>query len=120
MAVRDVILPINGGQHILRSDLGAWAAVEDIGEDYLTLVKRLDEPGPKMRTILLLLWAYLDHERPRPSLDEVRRWVTTENFGAVTTAIVTAFRDGIPPEAMANPPEADAGIGESSANSPPV
>lgn len=122
MAVRDVVLQINGGQHILRSDLGAWAAVEDLGEDYIALIRRLDGEvaGPKMRTILLLLWAYLDHERPRPALDDVKRWVTTENFAAVTMAVVQAYRDGLPEDVPKSPPEADAGTGQPSASSAPA
>jgi len=117
--VRDVVLQINGGSHVLRSDLGAWAAVEDTGEDYMALVKRLSEPGPKMRSILLLFWAYLDHEQPRPSLEEVKRWVTSENFGAVTAAVLSAFQDGVPAES-GGPPLADAGTGQSSASSLPA
>lgn len=119
MAVRDVIIELNGTSHVLRSDLGAWAAIEDTGENYLALVQRLEDASPKMRPILLLLWGYLDHERPRPSLDEVKRWVTTANFSAVTAAIVEAFRDGAP-EITGPPPLADAGTGQSSANSPPA
>ena len=121
MAVRDVIVQLNGGSHVLRSDLGAWAALEDVGEDYLGLIKRLETDQPKMRAILLLLWAYLDHETPRPSLVEVRRWVTSENFGAVTKAVVEAFRDGNPiPTESPGPPEAGAGTGQPPANSPPA
>lgn len=121
MAVRDVVLAINGGQHVLRSDLGAWAAVEDAGDDYVALVKRLGNEGPKMRAVLLLLWAYLDHETPRPTLEQVKRWVTTENFGAVTQAVVEAYHDGMPePTESPGPPAADAGTGQPSASSPPA
>lgn len=116
MAVRDVVLDLNGASHVLRSDLGAWAAIEDQGENYLTLVQGLNDASPKMRPILLLLWGYLDHEQPRPSLAEVKRWVTTANFNAVTQAIVMAFRDGVPEVTGSPPPAADAGIGQSSAN----
>jgi hypothetical protein len=121
MAVRDVVIRINGGQHVLRSDLGAWAAVEDAGEDYLALIKRLNTDGPKMRAVLLLFWAYLDHETPRPSLEEVKRWVTSENFGMVTKAVAEAFRDGQPEATESSgPPTADAGTGQPSASAPPV
>jgi hypothetical protein len=121
MAVRDVIIELNGAPHILRSDLGAWASVEDVGEDYMALVKKITDPGPKMRAILLLALAYLDHEKPRPSLDDVKRWITSENFGQVTDAVVQAFRDGQPePSASPGPPAADAGTGHSSASSPPA
>jgi len=120
MAVRDVVLELNGTQHILRSDLGAWAALEDQGEDYLALIKSLETPSPKMRAILLLLWAYLDHEDPRPSLKEVKRWVTTENFRAATEAVVEAFRDGIPATESPGPPAAGDGIGQPPANLLPV
>lgn len=119
MAVRDVFCELNGAPHILRSDLGAWAAIEDAGEDYLALIRRLVEEGPKMRAILLLTWGYLDHETPRPSLEDVKRWVTTDNFGVVTQAVVTAYQDGIPSESP-GPLAADAGTGQSSASSPPA
>lgn len=121
MAVREVRVALNGGAHVLRSDLGAWAAIEDAGADYLALVSRLSEPGPKMRSILLLLWAYLDHETPRPSMAEVKRWVTTENFGAVTQAVVEAFRDGVPETTESpGPPAVGAGTGQPSTDSPPA
>lgn len=121
MAVRDVLLELNGATHILRSDLGAWAALEDHDEDYLGLIQRLEDGKPKMRAVLLLLWAYLDHETPRPSLQEVKRWVTSENFGAVAKAVVEAFRDGVPiPTESPGPPEAGAGTGQPPANSPPA
>jgi hypothetical protein len=118
MPVRDVVVSLGGQEHVLRSDLGAWAAVEDHGEDYLDLVNSLG-PKPKMRTILLLVWAYLDHEKPRPSMDEVKRWVTTDNFRDVTQAIVLAFRDGAPEVSESPGPQtADAGTGPPSASSP--
>ena len=121
MAARGVSVPLNGSVHFLRSDLGAWAAVEEQGEDYIELAKRLGDDRPKMRAILLLTWAYLDHETPRPSLEEVKRWITQRNFPAVTAAVVEAFRDGIPEATESpGPPEADAGTGQSSASSPPA
>ena len=118
MPVRDVVVSLGGQEHILRSDLGAWAAVEDHGEDYLQLIKSLS-PKPSMRAVLLLLWAYLDHEKPRPSLEDVKRWVTSENFALATQAIILAFRDGAPevPESP-GPQTADAGTGPPSASSP--
>lgn len=121
MAVRDVFCELNGAQHVLRSDLGAWAAIEDEGGDYLALVRSLVDDGPKMRAILLLCWGYLDHETPRPSLAEVKRWVTTDNFGAVSQAVVHAYQDGVPsPSESPGPLLADAGTGHSSASSPPA
>jgi|ERR1041384_1531914 hypothetical protein len=119
MAIRDVTVELGGATHVLRSDLGAWAAIEDVGGEYITLIKSLNEGGPKMRAVLLLLWGYLDHEKPRPSLEDVGRWVTTANFGVVTEAILEAFRQGIPEDVPSGPRLADAGIGPSSASSPP-
>ena len=120
MAVRDVVVKLNGGSHTLRSTLGAWAAVEDTGLDYLQVIQRLAGEGPKMRSILVLLWAFMDHEKPRPSMDDVKSWVTSENFGDVATAVAEAYRDGSPIIESGGPPGADAGSGQPSASSPPA
>ena len=117
MAIRDVTVELGGATHVLRSDLGAWAAIEDAGHDFFAMVKELGQPGPKMKAILILLWGYLDHEEPRPTLAEVKRWVTTENFGTVTQAVVAAFTHGTPTsQEPPGPRLADAGTGPSSAS----
>lgn len=121
MAVREVRLMLGGQERVLRSELGAWAAIEDQGFDFTELIRRTADPGAtKMRAILVLLWGFLA-DRPRPSLEEVGGWVDTDNFGMVTAKIREAFADANPPPVSdANPPAADAGTGQSSASSAPV
>jgi len=97
LMVRDVVLQINGGSHVLRSD---WA------------------PGRRWKIRAKITWpssngsvsparrcgrfccccSGLIGSRTAPSqFGGVKRWVTSENFGAVTAAVLSAFQDGVPP-----------------------
>lgn len=117
MAIREVGITLGGQSHVLRCDLGAWAAVEDQGIDFLSLLAELQSNGngkPKIsfRRVRLLLWALLDAEQPRPSVEQVSRWVTGENFPDVMEKLGEALRDAFPAkEGSANPPAAGPGPG---------
>ena len=120
MAVHEVRLALGGKERLLKSDLAGWAAIEDAGHDYITLVKQLAGDGEKkMKPILLLLWGYLQ-DRPRPMLDEVGAWVDADNFSVVTDKVIEAFRDGQPPGDDRSPPTAGGGIGAPFANLAPA
>lgn len=111
MAIRDVLLDLGGQERVLTCDLGAWAAIEDRGLHLTAIMQDLNAGEIKFKPLLVLLWAMLGTNGPRPSMEEVGHWVTGENFGLVAAKMGEALRDAFPSggEAAANPPRRGTG-----------
>lgn len=122
MAVREVRLELGGQERVLRSDLGAWAAIDDAGGDFLATLKRFGDPEQrKTSDVLWLLWAFVQGE-PKPSRAEVSKWVGLSNIGEVSRKLVEALNDGAPVSEGGGDavPLAGASSGTVSEDSPPA
>lgn len=122
MAVREVKLVLGGQERVLRSDLGAWAAIDDAGGNFLATLKSFGDPATrKASDILWMLWAFVQGE-PKPSRAEVAGWVGLHNVADVSLKIVEALQDGVPLAEGSGgaDPLAPASSGSVSGDSPPA
>lgn len=91
-------LLLGGKERTLRFDLGEWEAVETQG---ITLEELLDQfqAGKTLsfKAVRILVWAMLSSDGV--TVDDVRRWVTGENFIAVMRAVGDVLRETFPKEA---------------------
>ena len=98
-------ITLGGATRILRFDLGAWEAAESQG---IALDELLEQFGTgkklSFKAVRILVWAMLDGQDV--TIEQVRRWVTGQNFVAVVSAVGEVIRETFPKEAApaGNPP----------------
>ena len=122
MPVRDTFVTLDGRELRLRFDLGAWAALEDHGFGLDSLLETFRAGKLNVRGVLMLLWASLETNDPRPSIEQVGHWVDGHNFAAVVERLGQMLTLAFPaPEGeAAERPFADGGTGPRPDASAPV
>lgn len=112
MPVRAVACDLGGGEHLLRLDLGAMAALEDRGVSIESLMDKLGGGTFSPKSVGLILWAMLQGEEPAPSLKQVGTWVDGENFQYVSEKIGEALKLAFPEKVDKSDPPRGAGTGK--------
>jgi hypothetical protein len=92
---------LGGKDRTLRFDLGEWEAIETQGTTLDELLERFGK-GPSFTDVRILVWAMLSADGA--TKEDVRRWITGQNFGAVMSAVGEMIRETFPHEGSANPP----------------
>lgn len=91
-------ITLGGKERTLRFDLGEWEAVETQG---VTLEELLDQfqagKSLSFKAVRILVWAMLS--RDGVTVEDVRQWVTGQNFLVVMKAVGEVLRETFPKEA---------------------
>ena len=124
MAIGEVSLSLGGRDRVFRFRLKAWSALEDQGYSLDQIIESMQSGRLNLKVIHALLWAMLQHENPKPSMDDVGEWVGGENVELMVEKLGEAIKDAFPHGNGSSPPvgasPAAGGTGFAPENSPAV